>query len=243
MIVWLASYPRSGNTLLRLVLHHVFGLTTYSAYDDPLFVEMGASQVIGHRPLPAPVADLAGREETFLVKTHELPAERWRAIYLARDGRDALVSYARYIQEFEVPPEGRAADDAGREAEFRNILRGLIETDTRYGGWSGHVSAWLGRGAAPTATIRFEDLLQGPVETARRALEAVGLPHRSTGAAPPTFEELHRRWPKFFRSGQVGAWRLEMGWRLHRRFWRRHGAAMQALGYPRQGLGGRSTGT
>ena len=36
MIVWLASYPRSGNTFLRMVLHFVYGQKTYSLYNDPL---------------------------------------------------------------------------------------------------------------------------------------------------------------------------------------------------------------
>src|SRR5262249_38743574 len=33
MIVWLASYPRSGNTLLRQVLHQCFGLSSFEAPD------------------------------------------------------------------------------------------------------------------------------------------------------------------------------------------------------------------
>ena len=36
MIVWLAAYPRSGNTLLQLFLKQVFGVHTFSLYDDPL---------------------------------------------------------------------------------------------------------------------------------------------------------------------------------------------------------------
>ncbi len=32
MIVWLSSYPRSGNTLTRIMLHHVFGIAGTSAY-------------------------------------------------------------------------------------------------------------------------------------------------------------------------------------------------------------------
>ena len=34
MVVWLASYPRSGNTFLRIVLHRLYGVPTYSVYDD-----------------------------------------------------------------------------------------------------------------------------------------------------------------------------------------------------------------
>jgi hypothetical protein len=32
MIVWLASYPRSGNTFFRMLLHKIFGLRTHTLY-------------------------------------------------------------------------------------------------------------------------------------------------------------------------------------------------------------------
>jgi len=51
MIVWLASYPRSGNTALRVLLNRVFGLETLSLYDDR--TDIGASEerarLVGHR--------------------------------------------------------------------------------------------------------------------------------------------------------------------------------------------------
>lgn len=34
--LWLASYPRSGNTLLRLIMNRVFGLQTASAHDGEI---------------------------------------------------------------------------------------------------------------------------------------------------------------------------------------------------------------
>jgi hypothetical protein len=34
MIVWLASYPRSGNTFVRTLLHSAFGLESYSLHCD-----------------------------------------------------------------------------------------------------------------------------------------------------------------------------------------------------------------
>ncbi len=56
MIVWLASYPRSGNTFLRLVLHRLFGVPTYSVYedDDPVAQRVGP-ELVGYRH------ELAGR--------------------------------------------------------------------------------------------------------------------------------------------------------------------------------------
>ena len=34
MIVWLASFPRSGNTMLRILLHRFYGRLSYSLYDE-----------------------------------------------------------------------------------------------------------------------------------------------------------------------------------------------------------------
>jgi hypothetical protein len=33
-VTWLASYPRSGNTLLRTILKQCFGLSSQSVYPD-----------------------------------------------------------------------------------------------------------------------------------------------------------------------------------------------------------------
>lgn len=44
MIIWLASYPRSGNILLRIILKSVFGKETYSKYND--LKDIGANQKI-----------------------------------------------------------------------------------------------------------------------------------------------------------------------------------------------------
>ena len=34
MLVWLASYPRSGNTFSRIALNRLYGFTTTTGYDD-----------------------------------------------------------------------------------------------------------------------------------------------------------------------------------------------------------------
>ena len=51
MIVWLASYPRSGNTFFRILLHHLYRLPTYSGFksgDDLYFVGAGDLTLKAH---------------------------------------------------------------------------------------------------------------------------------------------------------------------------------------------------
>ncbi len=54
MIVWLASYPRSGNTFFRIILNSIFGIKTYSVYDDIIDIsaDKKTSEVVGHKFLP-----------------------------------------------------------------------------------------------------------------------------------------------------------------------------------------------
>ena len=235
MIYWLASYPRSGNTFFRLLLHHRFGLNTYAVQDSPQLNRLGAAETVGHKPLPGKIEELAASERPYIVKTHHLPSDDRPAIYLVRDGRDVLVSYARYRMTFaSTKHERRPFGRFGERREFKRMLRELI-LDDRYGGWSENVRQWHERAAGGnTFVLRFEDLVDQPDEWSTKAVTHVGLdvaPTQDVGT--PTFEELHARWPEFFRKGKVGAWRDEMPDELHDLFWDRHGEAMRVLGYER----------
>ena len=52
-VTWLASYPRSGNTLLRTILKHCFGLSSQSVYPDEEFSEPGVAEAVGHEAVGA----------------------------------------------------------------------------------------------------------------------------------------------------------------------------------------------
>ena len=71
MVVWIASYPRSGNTLFRMLLRYRFGASTFSVFDDPLFFAGSGARVIGHESLPDSPDELAERAELFFVRRTE----------------------------------------------------------------------------------------------------------------------------------------------------------------------------
>lgn len=230
MLVWVASYPRSGNTLFRVVLHRTYGVPTASLYrgeteeTGPL---ASVARAMGAVPLPLRPDELAERPERWFVKTHELPTPDHPAVYLVRDGRDALVSHAHYILDYDRGDGGAAR----RPDLYRETLRMLIETDTSFGGWGGHVQSWLAR-RAPTAVVRFEDLVRTPLAGVREAMRRLGIGPAELPERPlPAFEDLHRLAPRFFRRGRPGGWRDGMSDDLHRLFWRRYGGAMRRLGY------------
>ncbi|CAN5830606.1 hypothetical protein BH18ACI4_BH18ACI4_28940 [soil metagenome] len=118
MVVWITSFGRSGNTFFRVVMHHLYGVNTYAAFNaTEVLVTAGADQLVGHKELPPALkaAMAAGRpeqirlaldeleasKELFVFKTHawatELFETNYRAVLIVRDGRDALASYANYL--------------------------------------------------------------------------------------------------------------------------------------------------
>jgi hypothetical protein len=228
VIVWLSSFPRSGNTMLRVLLHSVYGRSSYSLYEehpgarqwDNIASVMGSAGQVTAGDLD----ELRRRPEPCFVKTHDLPLDDSPALCLVRDGRDALVSYAHFVCTYEPGmAEGR---------DFGEVLRILIESRDHFGGWSGNVRAWSQRpGVGPTVWLRYEDLIGDPLGLLEGAMRRLGVRLRATRAPLVEFADLHRRWPEFFRRGAIGAWRGEMSEELHRLFWQHHRKVMHSFGY------------
>src|SRR5438270_5605135 len=99
--VWIASYPRSGNTFLRIILERVFSLPSYSVYYSEGGKHRDASaEALQDAPrLPADWKSRVTDSVTappVMIKTHDLPADSGPAIFIARDGRAAIHSYYHY---------------------------------------------------------------------------------------------------------------------------------------------------
>lgn len=223
VIVWVASYPRSGNNLCsRQTLRAVFGAITGAVLNPESLVSR-----LSLDPKADPVIAMREHEETVFLKTHRVTDadDPDAAIYLVRDGRDSLVSYAHFVQ-------------AQRERKYRSLsfeetVADLIDrTNHPFGSWSGNVRAWTGRDA-PTALVRFEKLVEDPVNVVRDAAESLGLSLPEASGEPPSFEELRKQNPALYRRGSTGSWRSELPPPLEERFWERHGVEMEALGYSR----------
>lgn len=149
MIIWLASYPRSGNTLLRTVCRYCFDLYSYA--DEPVDYESefrSNPDLIGHQDTPGKWDDFyqqASRApEIYLVKTHRPPMDHQPYVYIVRDGRSAIISYCkfnRYYNKLDIP------------------LVNLILGAGGYGGWSEHYEQWNARDGINRMVFRFEDLV------------------------------------------------------------------------------------
>lgn len=226
MIVWLASYPRSGNTFLRIALHRLFGVSSAVVYDrDGVAVRLGAESIPTSASEPLGMMRASG--DVYWVKTHRPfghdvgPGDR--AICVLRDGRDAAVSWARQLTEQEP-------------AAFTAVLAELIDFPERRGtsSWGANALSWMD---APVdiqrAFVTFDELISDPRRAVVGAAEHLGL---TLGQGPadaliPRFEDLQQLDPLFFRRGRVGTFREEMPAELTARFMARpdNAAALRRL--------------
>jgi hypothetical protein len=225
MIIWLASYPRSGNTFLRIVLNSRYGVPTYVVYDVDGVARRIGPELMDARHRPTDLREMDESRDLYFVKTHRRRTDERRAICLVRDGRDAVVSWARLRAE-------------ERNSTFEEQLPGIIAPAERTGtgDWGGNVLSWLALPPSRRSLVRYEDLIADPAGTVRRALAhlAVDLPPTECTTVP-TFGELQRLDGTFFRRGAVGSHRDELPADLHELFWAQpdNAATMAALGYHR----------
>lgn len=226
MKCWLASFPRSGNTFFRNILYYVYGLESST----------------WHKESDYPVDE--DYSEFPFVKTHLLPDDLEPsdqgipAIYLVRDGRDAMVSIAHHRSDIVNP---------GSDFEM-NLREAIVAAEgSFFGGWSENVLKWLERA---DLIIRFEDLVKNPIEQFKRVEALLPMPSANWDNLPD-FSEMKFGNPKyggqttskrikispqefskrFFRKGKAGSWKVDMPADMLDLFWRKHGHVMDRLGY------------
>jgi len=202
-LVWLASYPKSGNTWVRLFL---------TAYNHPERQELDINAVdvslhAGNRDLFDRVIGLEASEltpaeieryrpdvyrqlaaeadEPLFIKVHD----RWRhnaddapifppettaaTIYIVRDPRAVAPSYANHY--------GVSIDEAIERmaiVDYADVARAdrlASQLHQPLGSWSQHVASWLDQQELPVLLVRYEDLHATPEATFTAILQHAGL--------------------------------------------------------------------
>lgn len=153
--VFLASYPRSGNTWMRFLLSEV--LTGAAEFQNVGFL---IPNVRRHRKAAA----LLGSGH--LIKTHEKYRREYKkAIYLVRDPRDVAVSYYYFDN-----PSNKSLDDF-----VRLFVRGRCNS---FGTWQKHVQSWLDSplaGRGNLLVIKYEDMQSSLENAMERTLQFLGV--------------------------------------------------------------------
>ena len=161
-IVWLASYPKSGNTWLRFMLCNL------------IFGEVNTASVLTRLApdIHEPGTELDAAASAILVKTHfmntpGLPlCERTAAaIYLVRDPADVLTSNFHYQRRRSGGGEPSAA---ALTQYFETFIQHRGDPRWRelgMGSWDENVCSWLGeRRDFPVQCVRYEDLAADPLK-------------------------------------------------------------------------------
>jgi hypothetical protein len=161
--VYLASYARSGTTWLQMI---VYQLTTDGSMDfthitDPIpYLERALSTGRDLEKVPSPR----------IFKTHfrykKLPKGPYRRIYIARNGKDVLVS-CFYFFRAHSPFKGTF------DQFFKNFMVGNVQS----GSWFRHVAEWSAHAADRNVLfIRYEDLVNHFERTVRRIAAFLDIP-------------------------------------------------------------------
>ena len=173
--IYIASYPRSGTTWLQMILYQ---LTTSG---EMTFVHI--SQVVPFIDRCLQLGrDLSTLPRPGVFKTH-LPYQqvaKWpgKYIYVARDGRDVLVSYYYFHQ--------RHPDFKPTFSEFFDrFIRGQVQ----YGSWFRHVTEWQAHANDDSVLyLSYENLLTNFDENLRRIAAFCNVP-----LSPERFEAVKER--------------------------------------------------
>jgi len=192
-ITWLASYPKSGNTMIRafLTAYWQWGRLDINGLDYCLGdVHPYYYQTVSPRPLedldmkdhvllrPASLMHLqqVARYQPLLVKTHHINASIFgtdlipaplteQVIYIVRDPRDIAISYANHFS-CSIDDAIHSMNDEGRH----------IGDDIHHhlGTWSMHVNSYRTAKAFKVGLVKYEDILKDPKEKLGNLLRYLG---------------------------------------------------------------------
>ncbi len=162
--IFIVSYPKSGTTWMQMILYQ---LTTPGQMDFEHINEVSPwleSVLLFPDPkfneLPSPR----------LIKSHwdysKIPKFPCRYIYIARDGRDAAVSFFHQYRDL-----------FGMNTRFPKFFQRFMAGRVQYGSWFTHVARWFENADGLNLLfITYEDMKRDPGATIRRIADFCGIP-------------------------------------------------------------------
>ena len=274
-IVWLASYPKSGNTWFRIFLSNLLK-------DSPLPVNINdlaetpissnrfiIDSYLGMHSSELTVDEIDNfrpevfrrfsneMEGTAYVKTHEawtlnsrgnslFPEEITKAVlYLIRNPLDIAISFSYHNGESIDNTITLMNNDHSKLCERRDTLN--VQTQQLLSSWSNHVSSWTDDSNLPVHVIRYEDMLNDPLETFKRTIDFIDLEYEEpailNAIENSSFDALKEMEAKdgfrergiyseaFFRKGKSNDWESELSANQINEIINHHKRIMKRFGY------------
>jgi hypothetical protein len=207
-IVWLASYPKSGNTWFRIFLSNLLGKR-----DEPADInELEGGPIASSRQLfdeatglssadltSAEIEELrpevyryiaANSESLMFHKIHDaftltssgipiIPAEATKGVlYFIRNPLDVAVSFSHHSNTSCKTVIGQMNDNDFAFCSRKDKLHNQLYQKLLT--WSNHVRSWVDDSKLPLMVVRYEDLKTQPFETFKAAAEFAGLKYEDS---------------------------------------------------------------
>jgi hypothetical protein len=203
-IVWLASYPKSGNTWFRIFLSTLLndadeidlnGLKTNGIFSSReifnAFTDVD-SRYLYHDEiknlLPHVYQKLSNEAaKVQYIKVHDaftlnnqgqptIPVEATKcALYIIRNPLDVVASFANHMDSTIDEAVTKMNDPNGSLATQKNNLNTGSQLKQVMLSWSGHVDSWTTQSYCPVLVIRFEEMLGDPMATFSKAVDFIGI--------------------------------------------------------------------
>lgn len=202
-IIWLASYPKSGNTWFRSFLTVLLKekevdlnqMVSDGIFSGKNYVEnildlnsdyLSRQQIESYQRIAFCHLSATSKKRLF-IKIHDaftcskvdglplIPEKPTQmAVYLLRNPLDVALSLANHIgKSAEKAIEQYIISPAGSFVPLKNSANNQFHQPL--GTWSMHVESWLEKPAFPVHFIRYEDMKEKPFETFKAAVQAIGL--------------------------------------------------------------------
>ena len=198
-IVWLASYPKSGNTWLRAFVHNFLrdperphdinkltDLTAgesmtdlYRAQDPALDQHFTDERVRELRPLVHRAISRSSPDNV-LIKTHNALVEEnghplisldltAGAIYVVRNPLDVVISFSHHNR---TTIDNMIEFMGSKTAATVSNEKNVYEI---YDSWSGHVASWTATPSPTLHVMRYEDMLANPQKSFAAVVKFLGI--------------------------------------------------------------------
>lgn len=196
-IIWLASYPKSGNTWVRAFLSYLLKQNKHDNTINELIAKVASSRALLEEQLCIETSELLNAEldvlrrhayigyanennaKVLFIKIHDaftmydgrpiIPEEVTQGIvYIVRNPLDIIGSFAHHNNENIVETINKLNN---KDYVLNNKRKHAnIQLRQKLLSWDKHVYSWIEQNEIPIILIRYEDMVLQPLETFSRIL-------------------------------------------------------------------------